>query len=87
MIGQRQLYAGKFRNLHSSPNNIRMIESRKVRWAGHVARMGEINAYQTLAGKLEGQRPLWRPRRKGKYNIKVYCIVKESVCGLDSSWS
>jgi hypothetical protein len=47
------------RNLHSSLNIIRMIKSRRVRWAGHVARMGEKrNAYGILVGKPEGKKPL-----------------------------
>jgi hypothetical protein len=49
-----------------------MIKSRRVRWAGHVARMGEKrNAYRILVGKPEGQRPLGRPRRRFEDNIKI----------------
>jgi hypothetical protein len=49
-----------------------MIKSRRMRWAGHVARMGEKrNAYRILVGKLEGKRPLGRPRRKWVDNIKM----------------
>jgi hypothetical protein len=59
-------------SLYSSPNIIRMIKSRKMRWAGHVARMGETkNAYRILVGKPEGGRPLGRPRHKWVYNIKI----------------
>jgi hypothetical protein len=48
-----------------SPSIIRMIKSRRLRWAGHVARMGEKrNAYMILVGKPEGKRPLGRPRRR-----------------------
>jgi hypothetical protein len=44
---------------------IRIMKSRRLRWAGHVARMGEKrNAYRMLVGKLEGKRPLGRPRRR-----------------------
>jgi hypothetical protein len=42
-----------------------MIKLRMMRWAGHVIRMGEKNAYRILAGKPEGKRPLGRPRRRG----------------------
>jgi hypothetical protein len=50
--------------LYSSPNIIRMIRSRRMRWAVHVARMEESrNAYRILVGKPEGKRPLGRPRR------------------------
>jgi hypothetical protein len=49
-----------------------MIKSRRMRWAGHVARMGEKrNAYRTLVGKPEGKRPLGRPRCSWENNIKV----------------
>jgi hypothetical protein len=55
-----------------SPNIIRMIKSRRMRWAGHVARMGETrNAYRILVGKREGKRPLGRPRRRWVDNIKM----------------
>jgi hypothetical protein len=62
----------KIHNLYSSPNIIRMIKSRRMRWAGHVARMGEPrNAYRILVGKPEGKRPLGRPRRRWVDNIKM----------------
>jgi hypothetical protein len=49
-----------------------MIKSRRMRWAGHVARMGETrNAYRILVGKPEGKRPLGRPRRRWVGNIKI----------------
>jgi hypothetical protein len=51
---------------------IRIIKSRRMRWAGHVARMGEKrNAYMLLVGKPEGKRPLGRPRRRWVDNIKM----------------
>jgi hypothetical protein len=56
----------------SSPSIIRMIKSRSMRWAGHVARIGEKrNAYRILVGKPEGKRPLGRPRRRWVDNIKI----------------
>jgi hypothetical protein len=59
-------------NLYSSPNTIRMIKSKRMRWAGHVAQMGETrNAYRILVGKPEGKRPLGRPRRRWVDNIKM----------------
>jgi hypothetical protein len=59
-------------NLHSSPNVIRMIKSRRMRWEGHVARMGKMrNAYRILVGKPEGKKPLGRPRRRWVENIKM----------------
>jgi hypothetical protein len=59
-------------NLYSSPRIIRVIKSRRMRWAGHVARRGEKrNAYRILVGKPEGTRPLGRPRLKWVDNIKM----------------
>jgi hypothetical protein len=53
----------ELRDLYSSPCVIRIIKSRRMRWAGHVARMEETrNAYRLLVGKPEGKRPLGRPR-------------------------
>jgi hypothetical protein len=70
--GWRELHNEEFHNLYSSPSIIRMIKSRRIRWAGHVARMGEKrNAYRILVRKLEGKRPLGRPRRKWVDNIKM----------------
>jgi hypothetical protein len=68
----RKLYNEELHNLYSSPSIIRIIKSRKMRWAGHVARMGEErNVYRLLVGKLEGMRPLGRPRRRWIDNIKM----------------
>jgi hypothetical protein len=59
-------------NLYSSPSIIRMIKSRRMRWAGHVARMrANRNAYRILVGMPEGKRPLGRPRRTWVDNIKM----------------
>jgi hypothetical protein len=66
-LHNRELYA-----LYSSPNIIWVIKSRRLRWAGHVARMGESRgAYRALVGKPEGRRPLGRPRRRWEDNIKM----------------
>jgi hypothetical protein len=63
---------GQFHNLYSSPNIIRMIKSRRMKWAGHVARMGETrNAYRILVVQPEGKRPLGRQRRRWVDNIKM----------------
>jgi hypothetical protein len=65
----RKLHNEELHNLYSSPNIIRMIKSRRMSWAGHVARMGETrNAHM---GKPEGKRPLGRPRRRWVDNIKM----------------
>jgi hypothetical protein len=68
----RKLHNEELHNLYSSPNIIGMTRSRRMRWAGHVARMGETkNAYRILVGKPEGKRPLGRPRRRWVDNIKM----------------
>jgi hypothetical protein len=67
----RKLPNVKLHNLYSSPS-IRIIKSRRMRWAGHVARMGEKrNACRILVGKPEGKRPLGRPRRRWVDSIKM----------------
>jgi hypothetical protein len=64
--GWRKLHNEELRDLYSSPSIIRMIKSRRMRWAGHVTRMGEkINACRLLVGKPEGKRLLGRPRLGG----------------------
>jgi hypothetical protein len=67
----RKLHNEELHNLHSSPNIIRMIKSRRMRWAGHVAGMGEEEAYRILVGKPEVKRPLGRRRRRWVDNIKI----------------
>jgi hypothetical protein len=61
----RKLHNEELHNLYSSPDIIWQIKSRRMRWAGHVARMGEERKlYKVLVGKSEGKRPLGRPRRR-----------------------
>jgi hypothetical protein len=70
--GWRKLHNKELHNLYSSPSIIRVINSRGMRWAGHVAWMGEKrNVYRLLVGKSEGKRPLGGPRRRWMYNIKM----------------
>jgi hypothetical protein len=58
--------------LYIAPNVIRVIKSRRVRWAGHVARLGErIGSYRVMAGKPEEKRPLGRTRHRWEDNIKM----------------
>jgi len=60
---------------------VRVIKSRRMRWAGHVARMGEgRDVYRVLVGKPEGRRPLDRPRHRWKDNIKI--DLQEVGCGV-----
>jgi hypothetical protein len=68
----RRLYNEELNDLYSSPNIIPVIKSRRMRWAEHVARMGEKRgAYRILVGRLEGRRPPGRPRRRWKAHIKM----------------
>ena len=58
--------------MYSSPNIIRNLKSRRLRWAGHIARMEQSrNTYRVLMGKPEGKRPLGRSRRRWEDNIKI----------------
>jgi len=67
-------------DLYSSPNIVRVIKSRRMRWAGHVACMGEERGvYRVLLGKPEGKRPLGRPRRRWVDNIRM--DLQEVGCG------
>ena len=73
----RKLYNEELNDLYSSPNIVRVIKSRKIRWAGHVILMEENRgAYRVLVGKPEGKRPLGRSRRRLKDNIKMDLQVK-----------
>jgi hypothetical protein len=70
--GRRKVHNEELHNLYSSSSIIRMIRSRKMRWAGHVARTGEKRtASRILVGKPEGKRRLERPGRKWVDNIKM----------------
>jgi hypothetical protein len=72
LIGWGKLRNEKLHNLYSSPVIIRMTKLRRMRWAGHVTRMGEKrNAYRLLVGKPEGKRPLGRQRRRCVDDIKM----------------
>jgi hypothetical protein len=68
----RKLHSGELHNLYLSPDIIRQIKSRRMRWAGHVACMGEgRNVYRVLVGKPEGKGPPERPRRRWEDGIKM----------------
>jgi hypothetical protein len=68
----RKLHNEELNNLYCSPNIVRVIKSRRMKWSGHVARMGEgRGVYRVLVGKSEGKRPLGRPRRGWEDNIKM----------------
>ena len=75
----RRLHNEELNDLYSSPNIVRVIKSKRMRWAGHVARMGdESGAYSFLVGKPEGKGPLGRPRRRWVDNVKMY--LREVGC-------
>ena len=68
----RKLHNEELNDLYSLPNIVRVVKSRRMRWAGHVARMGEDRGvHRVLVGKPEGKRPLERPRRRWEDNIKM----------------
>jgi len=68
----RKLHNEELRDLYSLPNIVRMVKSRRMRWAGHVARIGEgRRVHRILVGKHEGKRPLGRPRLRWEDNIKM----------------
>ena len=68
----RRLHNEELNDLYASPNIVRVIKSRRMRWAGNVARMGEERGvYRVLVGKPDGKRPLGRPRRTWVDNIRT----------------
>ena len=68
----RRLHNEELNDLYFSPNIMRVIKPRRMRWVGHVARMGEERGvYRVLVGKPEGKRPLGRPRRRWVDNIRM----------------
>ena len=81
-IGEwRKLHNEKLNDLYSSPNIVRVIKTRRMRWAGHVACIGgRWGLYKVLVGKTEGKTPLGKRRRKWKDNIKM--DIQEVRCGV-----
>jgi len=76
----RKLHNKELNDLYCSPNIVRVIKWKIMRWAGHLARMGKgRGVYRVLVGKHEVKRPLGRPRRGWKDNIKMY--LQEVGCG------
>jgi hypothetical protein len=68
----RKLHNKELNDLYSLPNIVRVVKSRRMKWAGHVARLGEERGvFRVLVGKPEGKRPLGRPRRRWEDNIKM----------------
>jgi hypothetical protein len=77
----RKLHNDELHNLYSSSNIVRVFKSRSMRWAGHVARMGEKKVLRVLVGRPEGKRPLGRPRRRWEDNIKI--VLRDT--GIDGA--
>jgi hypothetical protein len=70
--GWRKLHNEELHGLYSSPSIVRVIKARRIRWAGHVSRTGEVRgAYSIFAGRPEGRKPLGRPRSRWEDNIKM----------------
>jgi hypothetical protein len=68
----RKLHKERLHDLYSSPTIVQGIKSRRLRWAGHIACMGDGRGmYRVLVGKNEGRRPLGRPRHRWEDNIKI----------------
>jgi hypothetical protein len=83
VTGWRKLHNEELHGLYSSSSIIRVIKTRRMRWAGHVARMGEVRGSYILVGRPEGRRPLGRPRRRWEDNIKT--DLRETGVG-DVDW-
>jgi hypothetical protein len=76
----RRLHSEELNDLYCSPNIVRVIKWRRMRWAGNVARMGEERGvYRVLVGKTEGRRPLGSPRHRWVDNIRM--DLQEVGCG------
>jgi len=85
---QRKLHKGELNDLYCSPSIVRVTKLRRMRWAGHVACMGERRgAYRVLVGENEGKRPLARPRHRWNDNIKMALQKVGWGHGLDSAGS
>jgi len=81
----RKLHNDELHSLYSSPNIVRVIKSRRMKWAGHVARKGEGRViYRVLVGRPEGKSPLGRPRRRWD-NIKTD-LRKKGIDGVNWTW-
>jgi hypothetical protein len=78
----RKLHNEELNDLYSLPNIVRVVKSRRMGWAGHVASVGEERgANRVLVGKPEGKRPLGRPRRRWEGNIKTDLQEVGGRCG------
>jgi hypothetical protein len=85
MTGEwKKLHNEELNDLYSLPNIVRVVKSRRMRWAEHVTRMGEDRGvHRLLVGKPEGKTPLGRPRRRWEYNIN---LDLKDVGGVRGDW-
>jgi len=82
----RKLHYEELSDLYSLPSIVQVVKSRRMRWAGHVVRMGQgRGVYRVLVGKPEGKRPMGRPRHRWKDNIKIF-RKWEGVVGTGWIW-
>jgi len=80
-----KLHNEELRDFYSLPNSVRVVKSRKMRWTGHVARVGEgRGVHRVLVGKPEGKRQLGWPRCGWEDNIKMDLL---EVGGVETGWS
>ena len=83
----RKLHNEELSDLYSLPNIVQVVKSRRMGWAGHVARKGEgRGVHRILVGKPEGKRQLRRPRRRWEYNIKMDLQEVRGVVRTGWSW-
>jgi hypothetical protein len=83
---RRKLHNVEIHSLYSSPNTVRVIKSRRMRWAGHVARMGKgRGVYRVLVERPEGKRPLGRPMCRWEDNIKMD-LREIGIDGANWTW-
>ena len=79
---RRKLHNEELSDLYTLPNIVRVVKSRRMRWAGHVVRMGQARGvYRVLVGKPEGKRPMVRPRCRWEDNIKMDLQEVGGGCG------
>ena len=82
-----KLHNEELNDLYCSPNIVRVIKSRRMRWAGHVARMEKgRGVHKVLVGEPEGKSPLGRPRRRWEDNIEMILRKWEGVVGTGWGW-
>jgi hypothetical protein len=83
----RKLHNEELNDLYSLPNIVQVVKLRRLRWAGHVARMGEVRGvHRVLVGKPKGKRLLGRPRRRWEIILRWIFRKLEGVMGIGWSW-